>query len=508
MGISQVPPVPTPATKGDIIVGTATGPARLPVSTTANQTLLVDTTTATGLKYGSTTLTATYITPPWTTQFNITGFTYTNPNVVFTTSTTHNFAVGQTVKITGMTTTGTAGLGNTTQTITAVTGTTFTVNFGATNPGAYTSGGVAYLYPGTTCTGMFYTSVGGVYFILFENNMYYYSSDAVTWNVGYLPGTNCRVTAVDFDGTTYVMVNNQGLIFTSTTAATGSWTQRFSGTWTFTGVKWCGGNTNRWIAYGVSNATQTAPGTGGGILVASTATGTWTQATVGGSGNPSNGFVSLGFDGNQTIIVAAGSVLAVSSNATTSWTSYSNANTWQPNSTAGQIELVGPSSYPFVLWNSTASKWMAIGSSASQTGGSSTAGSPASVWTKTIANGHVKGAYFTSGSEADFYLTANQPVTFDSVNQRLYSWDIQGSSFNVYTYNANPTAVGTYLEYYPIISIASAPNVPTTLFQSDAAISSGKRFRAVYGNGKWIFFTPLTGNSIQFNSSGLITVLQ
>jgi len=55
MGISQVPPVPTPVSKGDIVVGTANGPTRLPASTTANQSLIVDTTTTTGLKYGSVT---------------------------------------------------------------------------------------------------------------------------------------------------------------------------------------------------------------------------------------------------------------------------------------------------------------------------------------------------------------------------------------------------------------------------------------------------------------------
>jgi len=53
MGISQLPATPVPTVKGDIIVGTATGATRLPVGTSANQTLIVDSTTTTGLKYGS-----------------------------------------------------------------------------------------------------------------------------------------------------------------------------------------------------------------------------------------------------------------------------------------------------------------------------------------------------------------------------------------------------------------------------------------------------------------------
>ena len=53
MGITQQPPVPTPTAKGDIIVGTATGPTKLAVSGTSNQSLVVDSTTTTGLKYAT-----------------------------------------------------------------------------------------------------------------------------------------------------------------------------------------------------------------------------------------------------------------------------------------------------------------------------------------------------------------------------------------------------------------------------------------------------------------------
>jgi hypothetical protein len=66
MGISQVPSVPVPTAKGDIVVGTATGPTRLPASTIANQTLIVDSTTTTGLKYGSTARSWTFTSPIYT----------------------------------------------------------------------------------------------------------------------------------------------------------------------------------------------------------------------------------------------------------------------------------------------------------------------------------------------------------------------------------------------------------------------------------------------------------
>lgn len=54
MGITQVPPVPVPTAKGEIVVGTESGPTKLPVSTILNQSLVTDTTTATGIKWAST----------------------------------------------------------------------------------------------------------------------------------------------------------------------------------------------------------------------------------------------------------------------------------------------------------------------------------------------------------------------------------------------------------------------------------------------------------------------
>ena len=54
MGISQVPPVPVPTAKGEIVVGTPSGPTKITANTTANFSLITDPTTTTGLKYGQT----------------------------------------------------------------------------------------------------------------------------------------------------------------------------------------------------------------------------------------------------------------------------------------------------------------------------------------------------------------------------------------------------------------------------------------------------------------------
>jgi hypothetical protein len=470
--------------------------------------LLVDTTTTTGLKYGSTTLTATHIIPPQPPVVNITGYTYTNPNVTVTTSAAHGFGVGQRVRIIGMITAGTSGIGSTARAITAVgSATTFTFNLGTTDPGAYTSGGVAFADQGSEIVGMRYTTVGGRYFILFNRGQYFYSSDAITWNIGFLPDGQ-KITGVDYDGTTFVMCNNNGQIYTSTTAAIGSWTQRFTNaSYTFTGVRWCGGNTNRWVAYGNSSGAQTLPGTQAVVVVATTATGTWTAASIGGT-NPATGFVSLAFDNNLTIALTAGSQMAVTTNGTGTWTGYSNQVTHSPNDVAGQIGLNGPSSYPLLLWNSVASKWMAIGSSDNANTGTSTAGSPASPWTKSFSNSFVKGAYFTSGAESTFYLDTYQHAFIDAATQRIYSWDSHGTGLNIYTYNANPTSINNFVENYPLISVQQVPNVPSGFFQNADTGTSGKRNRAMYGNGKWVHYTTFVGTSTNWVTNGLITVIQ
>jgi hypothetical protein len=64
MGITQLPAAPTPTAKGSIVVGTGTGSALLPVSSTNGIPLVTDSTQTTGLKYAATGKTWTgYSTP-------------------------------------------------------------------------------------------------------------------------------------------------------------------------------------------------------------------------------------------------------------------------------------------------------------------------------------------------------------------------------------------------------------------------------------------------------------
>jgi hypothetical protein len=42
MGITQLPPVPVPTAKGEIVVGTATGAVKITAPTAANQSVFID----------------------------------------------------------------------------------------------------------------------------------------------------------------------------------------------------------------------------------------------------------------------------------------------------------------------------------------------------------------------------------------------------------------------------------------------------------------------------------
>ena len=164
MGITQVPPVPTPTTKGDIVVGTASGPVKLPIGATTGQALLVDPTTATGLKYNVLGLSASVQVAPAPNRYAVTTYSYTNPNLTYTAS-GHEFLVGHYVMTNGIAQSGTTGSPVRGSTVTAVSGTTtYTYNIGTSGPGAYSNGGTAYLRMGGSPNLAKY--VNNVYFLV------------------------------------------------------------------------------------------------------------------------------------------------------------------------------------------------------------------------------------------------------------------------------------------------------------------------------------------------------
>lgn len=506
MGISQVPPVPTPTNKGDIVVGTATGPARLPVGTTANQALLVDSTTATGLKYGSTSLTTTLRVPNQPTTVNITGFTYANPNVTVTTSAPHNFQVNNTISIAGVLHAGATANINSTQTISAVpSATQFTFNIGATAPSAYTSGGQVTIYfsSGSQANGGKYFS-NGVYF-LSAGCCYFYSSDGgVTWNSGQVPSNGNPITSADFDGTTYVVSCATSGIYTSPSLAQGSWTQRsaFGGFYCHA-VKWCAGSVNRWVAMG-SN-TSGYNGAGSRVETATTATGSWTSQTI--TGTNGSATYSMAFDGSNTILgFTEGSGPLVSTSGASSWAITTNANSYYNLATNQGFGWVD--SWDFGFWNSVNSRWYGfVGYSGQVYGLGSTSGAPNTFWQRASAQ-HFP-IYATYASNAPWmnadYLNVLVP---DFANNRFFCAMISGGVFNVITYSATPTVIDNTKEFFPITGVASAPGMlPQVRNSSHSGTTlNWNNYGLVYGNGKWIILHP--SGSQYYASSYLIAVVE
>ena len=479
MGISQVPPVPTPTTKGDIVVGTATGPARLPVGTTANQALLVDSTTATGLKYGSTTLTTTYRVPNQQATYTITGFSYTNPNVTFTTSAAHGFQVGMAVVVTGVGQVGSTNNVNSTYTINAVASTTFTVTIGATAPSAYSSGGrvTNYFTSADYPNGGRY--VNGVYFVSVGPN-YFYSTDTITWNSGSLP-TSEPITSIDWDGSVYAVSVGTSGIYTSSTLAQGSWTRRS----TFGGffcheVKWCAGSVSRWVAVG---STDTSP-TGAGTRVETATSGgvTWTSQAITGTNNYAT--YSLAFDGSNTILGFNESNGAlVSTSGAGSWAFTSNLNSYYSIASNQRFGYVNTPSFGF--YNTVNSRWYAMqGGSGTTYTFSSTAGAPNTYWQRSSSQ-HFPGQIPFRQNNSWYNGLYNGMLHLDLANGRFFTAQAIGGTLNISTYSATAVEYGTYQEYFPITGTSYASLIPSIRQQSTSAFSPNQTSIS-YQNGKWI----------------------
>ena len=475
MGISQVPPVPTPTVKGDIVVGTSSGPARLPVGTTNNQTLLVDSTTTTGLKYGATTLTTTVRQAPEQ-HFTITGFTYANPNITFTTSTNHNFQVGNAVKVNGVVLTGTTSVTsvNGSQTITAVPAANqFTANIGATAPSTYSSGGTASLYTNGEPNG--YKFVNNTHVFFTTNGTYFYSTDAITWNVAGIP-TDRAITGIDWDGTTYAISTSTSGIWTSPSLAQGSWTQRTAfGGFYCSDIKWCGGSVNRWVAVGSSDTTYNGAATK--IEVAPSPATTWTnQSITTVSGSNSSAASSVTFDGSQGIIVRKPGGYVHSATGAASWNHYDNFNVntyYRPAVSA-----------TFGWYNSSDSKWYGFALGNSQVFGFMSMSNPVSGHTK-VGNAIILSSHPSFAT--NWYNPLIGGALFpDLSNNRFFSAHAAGGVLNITTWNSTPVSISSTNEYFVPISQSYAPNFLSTAMRLASTTLASSHHVIGYNNGKWL----------------------
>jgi hypothetical protein len=455
-------------------------------------------------QYGivSTTLTPTTYSMQSPTAFTITGFSYTNPNVTITTSVTHNIVVGQQIAVYGIVHSGTPVI-DSTYNVTAVGSNTITFNYGATTPGTYTSGGLVR----TRMQGQpsIIKYVNGTYFAATDNGSYFYSSDGINWIPGTVPTTN-SINGIDWDGTTYAVCTYNGQIYTSTTLAPGSWTNRSNLTKSWYGIKWLGGSTNKWIVYGAGSGASTVPGTSGDVYIASSGAATWTAYSVTGS-TPSEGWTGLAFDGNQTIALISPSALAVSTNATASFIAYTRDSSYRPNGVSAQLSFPEASSCDFVLYNPVAAKWMALMGGANNYVGMSTAGALSSPWTKMISQTFIRSMYHTT-STSPFQLTdSRNMMQVDTASGKLLTYTFDAGVFTAYGYNLTPTSLNTLEEFYPLVSVQTSTNIPGMQYFNSATGILSRTGVAGYFNNKWVlFYAPTTSRNFPNNYN--ITILQ
>jgi hypothetical protein len=458
-------------------------------------------------QYGvvSTNLTATTynIQPP--AGFVVTGFSYASPTVTLTIG-THNFVVGQSIMIQGIVTSSTSVVYGQ-YTITAVAATTVSINYGATAPGTYTSGGIVRLYSFGDPVSVRYC--GGYYFLGTENGCYFYSQDGINWLTGQLPNagvSNAGFVDIDHDGTTFAVCTTNGDVYTSTTLLSNSWTARLAVAHTFTGIKWLAGSTNRWIVYG-GQVASTYPGTNAIAYTATTATGTWTVYSFSGTAITS-GFRSLAFDGVQTVaLFSNGGPMALSNNATVSFVGYAANVTWQPASIAGQLSLQGNSATK-VIYNPTAAKWIGLDMSNNNYSHISTAGSPASPWTKCVVQSFPRQSPYTASSKAISHIDSRNLVTVDVASGKMLFYGMSGGNFIVYGYSLTPTSINSVEEYYPLVSIQTTTQIPSFEYSSNSSNYSSKLYVAGYFNNKWILFCPVSNNYQGSANTYQVTVLQ
>ena len=434
-------------------------------------------------------LTPTISTAKQTNNYTITGFSYTNPNVTITTSTAHNFVVGQQVRLSGINVNTTPTIG-TSASITAVSSNTFTFNYGATTPGTYVSGGTVRL----DITGNISVSkyINGVYFFGTTQGCYFYSIDGITWESGQVQNSQRMITGIDYDGTTYAICDAYGNIYTSTTLLPNSWTSRATLTATLHGIRWLGGSFNKWVVYG--GLTQgTWPDTGGGIWTAPSGGTTWTSQTIGGTASTS-GITSLAFDGTQTAILRSGGQLFVTSNAGSTWTGYSTNVSTAPNAIANQIEIMNNQSQT-VLYNTAAAKWMAFTTNASSSNlHTSTATSPSLPWTKQIPQTFIKSTYWAASDNNGWGGgDIKNHYTYDSANQRILTYSYTGSSFSAYSYSASPVSINAYEEYYPLTSVQTTNTLPIMNYMNTSIAELVRPYSAVYTNNKWVLGQAMSG---------------
>ena len=434
-------------------------------------------------------------------QFTVTGFSYTNPNITVTTSTAHNFLVGHTVYVWGVTASGTNPF-PTSLTVTAVTSTTFTFNYGATTPGTYTSGGTAQLYFSPSTSWAYMSKyVNGTYFFGGAQGQLIYSIDGKNWNFTQVPNSG-TITCIDYDGTTYAVGNQNGMIYTSSTLTPTSWTQRTTSGVQIYDIKWCGGSINRWVTCGGDPATSASV-----VGYASSGAVTWTFPTV--TGANTSAVNSIAFDGGSSIVLCAGlhataanRTLIYSTNGTTFTGVAQDSTVYLSTSNGTANSRYGIS----IWWNPTESRFVAFsnGLHAASSATAATATSGAAWHTTGFRTGQFDSTQIlnTNVASSSGGSPSRSIINFEPLSNKIYTWSMMSDSLRIDTHDANPTSIpyGTStLSHYPKLSsiIIPIPGIASNYNTTFVSRQNRSSTNVCYGNNTFVVLMTDTANQYE-----------
>jgi hypothetical protein len=296
--------------------------------------------------------------------------------------------------------------------------------------------------------------------------------------------------------------SQNGTVYTSSTLAPTSWTQRTSSGVQIYDIKWCGGSINRWVTCGGDPAVSACV-----VGYASSGAASWTFPTVSGSNN--SAVNSIAFDGSSAIVLCAGAnntaanrTLVYSTNGTTFTGVAQDSTVFSSSSNGNANSRYGIS----IWWNPTESRFVAFSNglhaSSSATAAVATSGG---AW-------HTTG-FRTGQFDSTQILTTNVApasggspnrsiINFEPLSNKIYTWSMMSDNLRIDTHDANPTSIpygNSTLSYYQKLSsiIIPIPGIATNYSTSFVTRQNKTNTNVCYGNNTFVVLMTDTANQYE-----------